>query len=264
MQIVREPGADGVIDMKRQYDRFDVPRHNWTECIPQNAGQVATLHPRMGDPIKAAQRGSIFSGMRRREPGPDGLTVAPYRNITTPEPTLGEGLVQGAEVRRSKVFNLDEQARIDNNRKRADLARSRQLHTSQGFRPCHTPASATDRRPKADAAGSAPCASTPMAHRSTRRFSMPGMDTTRPQGVAPKPLPESGRTARVVEDSALEKTYRSTYHDVFRRKEARNKVQVEQLLQQSRSQNVLQPARPQTVHGCKSEQTVHGCKSERG
>lgn len=51
-------------------------------------------------------QGTIMSGMRQREPGRDGLTVAPYRHSATPELTMPSGAMEG-KVPRARDVGVD-------------------------------------------------------------------------------------------------------------------------------------------------------------
>jgi hypothetical protein len=103
IEVVREPGPDALSDINRTWQRTDAPRHNWTTNDPDHGGMVQELWAR-GGIYEPDERGTVMSGMRQREPGRDGLTVAPYRHAATPELTMPSGAMEGKV--QSKVIRI--------------------------------------------------------------------------------------------------------------------------------------------------------------
>jgi len=220
LEAVREPGPDNLIDVDRTLQRTDAPRHNWTLLDPEHGGKVQELWAR-GGYYEPDTRGTIFSGMRQREPGADGMTVAPYRHSATPELTMpsgpNDGNVQSKDWRRYKAVNDHELDRIEQMGGSRALAKTMPLgggRRSKGY-DLRTPKQGQDW--------------------------VASIGGTRRDGeglrYAQTPKNHARAVTRELQDATVKNIFMNTNRDVASRREVRNKEEVAKLMTRARPDN---------------------------
>ena len=226
LEVVRNPGPDALSDVNRTWQRTDAPRHNWTVHDPEHGGAVAERWAR-GGVFEPDTQGTIMSGMRKREPGADGLTVAPYRHSATPELTMPsgamEGKVQSKDWRRVTMVNDHEAARTlalrgePTNQGRAGpvVDRSGTIQLGSGQSPHERRMQPYDLR-------------TPKSGRDWvgNMGGSQGGSTSGLRKISGRNVAEKGSPTRRLQDKALENMFKDINHETMSRKKERHGEEV--------------------------------------